>query len=137
MIVFNLYYGRSFFGKEPRKKMKKENCIFCKIAKGEIPAERILETDNFFAIKDIKPKTKGHSLVISKKHYRTLLDMPSSLLGELLEAGKELAFKLLKEENAEGFNLVINNYEVAGQLVPHFHLHILPRKKDDGFRMNV
>jgi len=117
--------------------MVEEDCIFCKIAKGEIPSERILETDNFFAVKDINPKTKGHSLVISKKHYQTILDMPSSLLGEFLEAGKELALKLLKEENAEGFNLVINNYRVAGQLVPHAHLHVLPRKKDDGFRMNV
>ena len=118
--------------------MKEEKqCIFCKIAKGEIPSEKILETENFFAIKDIKPKTKGHSLVISKKHYATLLDMPSSLFGEFLETAKELALKLLKEEKAEGFNLVINNYEVAGQLVPHVHLHILPRKKQDSFRMSV
>jgi len=114
-----------------------EDCIFCKIAKGEIPSEKILETDNFFAIKDIHPKTQGHAIVISKKHYKTLLDIPDSLLGEFLEAGKELALKLLKEEKAEGFNLVINNYEAAGQLIPHVHLHILPRKKDDGFRMNV
>jgi histidine triad (HIT) family protein len=115
----------------------KEDCIFCKIAKGEIPSQKILESENFFAIKDIHPKTQGHSLVISKKHYRTLLDMPSSLLGEFFETGKELALKLLKEEKADGFNLVVNNYEVAGQLVPHVHLHILPRKKNDSFRMNV
>ena len=114
-----------------------DDCIFCKIARGEIPSEKFLETDNFFAIKDIHPKTQGHSIVISKKHYKTLLDIPSSLLGEFLETGKKLALKLLKEENAEGFNLVVNNYEVAGQLVPHAHLHILPRKKNDGFRMNV
>jgi len=117
--------------------MEDKNCIFCKIAKGEIPTEKILESDNFFAIKDLNPKTKGHSLVISKKHYKTLLDMPSSILGEFLETAKELALNLLKEEKAEGFNLVINNYEVAGQIVPHVHIHILPRKKQDGFRMNV
>lgn len=114
-----------------------DNCVFCKIIKGEIQAEKILETDNFFAIKDINPKTKGHSLIISKKHYNTLLDVPSSLFGEFFGAGKELAIKLLKEENAEGFNLVMNNHKVAGQLVPHVHLHILPRKKDDRFKMNV
>ena len=73
-----------------------DDCIFCKIAGGEIPSEKILETDNFFAIKDIHPKTQGHSIVISKKHYKTLLDMPSSLLGEFLETGKKLALKLLK-----------------------------------------
>lgn len=118
-------------------KDNEKDCIFCKIYRGEIPTEKILETDNFFAIKDINPKTKGHSLIISKKHYQTLLDMPSSLLGELLETGKNLALRLLKEEKAEGFNLVINNYGAAGQLVPHVHMHILPRKKNDGFRMNV
>jgi len=106
-----------------------EDCIFCKIAAGQIDSEKILETENFFAIKDIHPKTKGHSLVISKKHYKTILDMPASLLGEFLEAAKKLAIKLLDEEKAEGFNLVMNNYEVAGQLVPHVHLHVLPRHK--------
>lgn len=116
---------------------KKEDCIFCKISKGEIPSEKILETENFFAIKDINPKTSGHSLVISKKHYKTLLDVPASLFGEFLEAAKKLALKLLDEEKAEGFNLVINNYEVAGQLAPHVHLHILPRKENDGFKMGV
>ncbi len=114
-----------------------EECIFCKIAKGEIPSERILETENFFAIKDANPKVKGHALVIPKKHYGTLLDVPSSLLGEFFETAKQLALKLLEKEKAEGFNVVVNNYEVAGQLVPHVHIHILPRKKDDGFRMNV
>ena len=111
---------------------KKENnsgCIFCKIAAGEIPAEKILDTENFFAIKDIHPKTKGHSLVIPKKHFKTLLDMPSGLFSEFLETAKELALKLMKQENATGFNLVMNNFESAGQIVPHVHLHILPRYK--------
>ena len=116
---------------------KNKDCIFCKIASGEISAEKILDSDNFFAIKDINPKTKGHSLIISKKHYKTLIDMPDSLLGEFLEKTKKLALKLLKEENAEGFNLIMNNYEIAGQIVPHVHIHILPRKKQDGFRGNV
>ena len=76
-------------------------------------------------------------MVISKKHYKTLLDIPSSMFGEFLEAPKKLALKLLEEEEAEGFNLVMNNYKIAGQLVPHVHLHILPRKKGDGFRVGV
>lgn len=113
------------------------DCIFCNISRGEIKSEKILETENFFAIKDINPKTSGHSLVISKKHYKTFLDIPSSLLGEFFEIAKQLAFKLLDEEKAQGFNLVMNNYEIAGQLVPHAHLHLLPRKKGDGFRMSV
>ena len=111
-----------------------EDCIFCKIAKGKIPCERIFETENFFAIKDINPVVEGHSLIISKKHYPTLLDVPSSLLGEFLDATKKLALKLLDEEKAGGFNLHMNNFKVAGQLVPHVHMHILPRKKDNGFK---
>jgi len=108
-----------------------EDCIFCKIVRGEIESEKIAESENFFAIKDINPKTKGHSLVISKKHYKTFLDMPSSLFGEFLEETKKLALKLMDEEKAEGFNLVMNNYKVAGQLVPHAHIHILPRYDDN------
>lgn len=117
--------------------VESKDCIFCKIARGEIPSEKILDDENFFAIKDIHPKTKGHSLVIPKKHYKTLLDMPSSLLGEFFETTKKLALELMDEEKAQGFNLIMNNYEVAGQLVPHVHLHIIPRKKGDGFRMSV
>ena len=114
-----------------------DDCIFCKIVNGEIDSDKIYESENFIVIKDAKPKTKGHSLVISKKHYKTLLDVPAILLGEFLEVGKEVALKLIDEQKAEGFNLVMNNYEVAGQIVPHVHLHVLPRKKGDGFRVSV
>jgi len=96
-----------------------------------------IENGIFGIIKDVNPKTRGHSLVISKKHYETFLDMPSSLFGEFLETAKKAVLKLMKEEKAEGFNLVMNNYKVAGQLVPHTHLHILPRYKGDGFNLNV
>ena len=109
-----------------------EDCIFCKIVRGEIPAEKVLESANFIVIKDANPKTKGHSLVIPKKHYKTLLDVPDSLMGEFLETAKEVAFKLLKENKAEGFNLLMSNFEVAQQEVPHVHLHIVPRTKGDG-----
>ncbi len=117
--------------------MNEGECVFCKIASGEIESEKIFESDNFFAIKDINPKTEGHSLVIPKKHYETLLDVPASLLGEFLESAREVAFKLIEETKAEGFNLIMNNKRVAGQLVPHVHLHVLPRKKGDGFSVNV
>ena len=111
--------------------------IFCKIVKGEIDSKKILETENFFAIKDKNPQVKGHSIVIPKKHYKTILDMPSSIFGEFLETAKKLALKLLDEEKAGGFNFIMNNYEVAGQLVPHVHLHVLPRTKGDSFRVSV
>jgi histidine triad (HIT) family protein len=119
------------------EKNKDKDCIFCKIIRGEIPSEKILESENFIVIKDINPKVSGHSLVISKKHFKTFLDMPNLLFGEFLETAKKAVLKLIDGEKAQGFNLVMNNYEVAGQLVPHIHLHILPRKKDDNFNAGV
>lgn len=107
-----------------------EDCIFCKISKGEIPAKRIYENDNFFSIPDANQKIEGHSLVISKKHFENILDLPSSLGLELLDCIKKTAMKLIEEHKAEGFNVVQNNFEVAGQIVKHVHFHILPRKKE-------
>ncbi len=112
-----------------------ENCVFCKIIKGEIKSDKIYDDDNFFSILDINPKAKGHSLVISKKHFKTLLDMPDSLGNEFLQAIKKVALKLIKEGKAQGFNVIISNYNVAGQEIEHVHAHIIPRKKDDGLRM--
>ncbi len=114
-----------------------EDCVFCKISKGEIKTEFIYENDNFFAIKDLHPKVKGHSLVISKKHYETALDLPSLLGKDLMDCIKGTALKMIEAENASGFNVVNNNKESAGQVVKHFHLHILPRKKGDGFNINL
>ncbi len=111
------------------------DCVFCKIAKGEIPAKKIYENDNFFSISDAKPITKGHSLVISKKHYETILDMPSTLGQELLDCIKKTALKIADETKAEGVNVIGNNFEAAGQVVKHVHLHIIPRKKNDGLKV--
>lgn len=111
------------------------DCIFCKIAKNEIPANKIYENDNFFSVFDANPRVKGHSLVISKRHFKNLLDMPSTLGTELLDCIKKTAIKLVEENMAEGFNVLNNNMEVAGQVVKHFHVHILPRKKGDGIKM--
>ncbi len=107
-----------------------EDCIFCKIANGEIPSDRIYENDNFFSIPDANQQVEGHSLIISKKHFETVLDLPSTLGSELIDCIKKTAMKVLDKEKAEGFNLVQNNFEVAGQIVKHVHFHILPRKKD-------
>jgi len=114
-----------------------DDCIFCKIVNGEVPSEKVYEDENFLAIKDVNPKVEGHTLLIPKKHFKIMLDMPSSLGNEMLDTVKKVALKLMDEEKAEGFNLIMNNYEVAGQIVPHAHVHILPRKKDDGFKVNV
>lgn len=111
-----------------------DECVFCKIAKGEIPSEKIYENDNFFSIPDIHPLIPGHSLIILKKHFETILDMPNSLGPEFLDCIKNTSLKLMEENKAGGFNLHMNSFKVAGQLVPHVHAHILPRKSGDGFK---
>tara|TARA_Y100000034_G_scaffold71453_1_gene86191 strand:- start:209 stop:580 length:372 start_codon:yes stop_codon:yes gene_type:complete len=112
------------------------DCIFCKIINGEIPPGKgkVYDDENFIGILDINPISKGHTLIIPKKHYKTLLDMPTTIGNELIEALKKTALKLIEEKTAEGFNIIQSNYEVAQQEVPHLHFHIIPRKKDDGLR---
>ena len=107
--------------------------MFCKIVAGEMPSEKVLENDDFVVIKDVNPKVEGHSLIILKEHCETFMDMPTELYGKFLETAKEAAGKL----GAENFNLVVNNGKVAGQLVSHAHMHILPRKETDNFKLNV
>lgn len=106
-------------------------CIFCKLQNTE---SKVDETDNFYAILDIKPKTEGHTLIISKKHYKTLLDIPDTLFNEMISFAKKIALQRIKE-GAEGFNLILNTEPSAGQLVMHAHLHIIPRKKGDDIRL--
>ncbi|MFH1503446.1 MAG: HIT domain-containing protein [Candidatus Diapherotrites archaeon] len=105
------------------------DCVFCKIADRRIPSEKIYENDNFFSIPDANQQIEGHSLVISKKHFETFLDLPNTLGTELLDCIKKTVLKLIEKHKSEGFNIVNNNFECAGQVVKHFHLHILPRKK--------
>ncbi|MBM3247296.1 HIT family protein [Candidatus Pacearchaeota archaeon] len=114
---------------------KKEDCIFCKIALGEIPCDKVYEDDNFIVFNDIKPIAKGHCLVVPKKHYETLLDMPSTLGTEVIDLVKKQGLRLMKEQKAEGFNLVQNVFPAAGQIVMHVHFHVIPRKEGDGLRM--
>ena len=110
-------------------------CVFCRIVKGEIPCYKIYENDNFFSIPDTNPVVEGHSLVISKKHFENSLDIPGSLGPELLDCIKKTAMKLIDGKKADGFNILNNNFESAGQVVNHVHFHILPRKKNDGFKI--
>jgi histidine triad (HIT) family protein len=105
------------------------DCVFCKIVKGERKADIVGNEENFIIMNDIHPASEGHCLVIPKKHYETVFDLPSSLGTELLSAAKKHGLRLIKEGKAEGIKLVSNNYEAAGQVVKHFHLHIIPEKK--------
>jgi histidine triad (HIT) family protein len=111
-----------------------ENCIFCKIVKGEIPCQKLYENDSVLAFLDIGPVNKGHALVIPKKHYESLFDIPDDSLTLIAKAAKKVAKAVMQATQAEGLNLLQNNYKVAGQLVPHAHFHIIPRFGDDGFK---
>lgn len=116
--------------------MSRENdCIFCKIIKGDVSAEKVLEGDSFIAIRDANPIVEGHTLVIPKKHWVTLLDVPNNYGKELIEFTKNVANKLLDSGFGDGFNLVMNNTEIAGQVVPHAHIHVIPRKEGDGLKI--
>lgn len=110
-----------------------KDCIFCKIVKGEIPPGKgkIYDDDNFIGILDLNPKAEGHSLIISKKHYKTLLDMPSTLGNELTDAIKKVSLDLINQKKGEGLNIGTNVGEASGQVVPHLHIHIIPRSKGD------
>ena len=111
-----------------------KNCIFCKIVKKEIKSDIVKEGNSFIAIKDVNPVAEGHILVIPKKHYATLLDIPNNLAEELLKFVKEVASEVLDKKLGDGFNIIMNNLEPAGQLVMHAHIHVIPRKEKDGIR---
>ncbi len=109
-----------------------ENCIFCKIAAGEIPSNTIYEDDSFRVILDLGPATKGHALVLPKNHYADLYEIPEDVLAGATKVAKKVAGTMKEKLSCDGLNLVQNNGEAAGQTVMHFHLHIIPRYKDDG-----
>lgn len=115
--------------------MENQDCIFCKVIKGELPSKKIYEDDNFIAILDTTPIAEGHTLLIPKKHFRNLLDLPSTMGTELLDAIKKVSLDLIKEYKADGINVGVNNEESAGQVVFHTHVHLLPRKKGDGIKI--
>ena len=112
-----------------------EDCIFCKIVRGEIPSENLFENDTCLSFLDIMPSNKGHALVIPKEHYETLVDIPDEDLKDLMIAVKKVALALKKALDFDGFNIFMNNKKVAGQLVPHAHFHILPRFDNDGLKV--
>ena len=104
-----------------------ENCIFCKIINGEVPGFTVYEDDDFKAILDLSPATKGHTLVIPKEHSITLLDLSKDRAEKLLEVTKKIVNGLKSVLNFSNYNIIQNNGKLAGQTVEHFHLHIIPR----------
>ena len=112
--------------------MKNDNCIFCKIAAGEIPSKTLYEDEKFRVILDLGPATRGHALVIPKEHYADLYEIPEETAGEAMKVAKKMAAVMTEKLKADGFNIVQNNGEVSGQSVFHFHIHLIPRYEGVG-----
>lgn len=106
-------------------------CIFCKIINHELPSYVIYEDETVIAFLDIAQATMGHTLVAPKKHYDTLLDCPEDVLNHMMQVTKMLTKQIMEKTNAKGFNILNNGYEIAGQVIMHAHMHILPRYEEN------
>lgn len=110
--------------------MRDENCIFCKIAAGEIPSNTIYEDDEFKVILDLAPAAKGHALIIPKEHYADIYEIDEDVAAKAMKLAKKLVMHMTDALQCDGFNILQNNHEVAGQTVFHFHMHLIPRYKN-------
>ncbi len=107
--------------------MKDENCIFCKIANGEIPSVTVYEDEDFRVIFDLNPATEGHALILPKEHFADLTELPAHYASRVMPLAGKIGKAMKAGLGAQGFNVVQNNGEAAGQTVHHFHTHIIPR----------
>lgn len=112
--------------------MKKDDCIFCKLANGDIPTNTIYEDDDFRVFLDAAPATRGHCLIVPKEHYNDLEDLDEGIAAKVLPVAKKVMLMLKEKLGWDGFNVAQNNREVAGQSVFHFHMHLIPRYEGDG-----
>ncbi|MFA4945309.1 MAG: HIT family protein [Lentisphaeria bacterium] len=110
-------------------------CLFCKIAAGDIPATKLYEDDLVVAFLDIAPLNPGHALVIPKSHHFAASDLPEATAGRLLGVAGRLGAALMRVVDADGFNLLLANGAAAGQVIPHAHLHVIPRFPADGIQL--
>lgn len=112
--------------------MTKDDCLFCKIGRGEIPSATIYDSPEFKCFLDISPASRGHALIIPKEHYDDIFHIDGDTAGRLFSLATVIARAIKDETGCEGMNIVQNNGECAGQTVHHFHLHLIPRDADDG-----
>ncbi len=116
--------------------MREENCIFCKLASGEIPSATVYEDEDFRVILDLCPASKGHALIIPKEHFRNIYDLSDEVAAKVFVLAKKMILKLTEVLKCDGYNIVQNNEEVAGQSVFHFHMHLIPRYQGDEVGLN-
>ncbi|MFH1112230.1 MAG: HIT family protein [Patescibacteria group bacterium] len=111
------------------------DCIFCKIITRALPANKVYEDDDTLAFLDIHPVNRGHTLVVSKKHYPDFINTPPEVLANLMAIIQKITPAILEATGASSFNISINNGRESGQVISHTHIHIIPRAKDDGLSM--
>lgn len=115
--------------------MAEQECIFCKIANGEIPSATIYENSDFRVILDVAPANKGHALIIPKEHFKDIFDIDAVTAGKLFSLATEVARAMKSVLKCDGMNIVQNNGSIAGQTVFHFHMHLIPRYEGDGVEL--
>lgn len=115
-----------------KENISQDNCIFCKIIAGEIPSHTLYEDEEFKVILDAGPATRGHALILPKDHYANLYELPEDKAADVMKLAKKMMSVMTDKLHCDGFNIVQNNGEVAGQTVFHFHMHLIPRYKNDG-----
>ena len=116
--------------------MMKEDCIFCKIANGQIPSKTLYEDGDFRVILDLGPATEGHALILPKEHAANLFELSEDVASKALLVAQKMAIRMKETLGCDGLNLVQNNGEAAGQTVSHFHIHVIPRYENDGQNIN-
>jgi len=116
--------------------MDNKDCVFCKIARGEIDSKKIYEDGDAVAFLDINPSTPGHALVVPKIHYESIFSIDEITLRRTVGVVKKVADKMRRELNVEGVSIVQNNGRLAGQIVDHIHFHLIPRYPDDNFKIH-
>ncbi|OGE90458.1 MAG: hypothetical protein A2722_03030 [Candidatus Doudnabacteria bacterium RIFCSPHIGHO2_01_FULL_50_11] len=110
------------------------DCIFCKIISGHLPAHKVYEDEKILAFLDINPVNPGHTLVVPKRHFESMIDADDGTLSELTRIAKRLGGAMMKGLDAQGFNLGVNNGAAAGQVVFHVHYHLIPRMHSDNLQ---
>lgn len=111
--------------------MTENQCIFCKISRGEIPSATLYEDEDFRVILDLGPASKGHSLILPKAHYANIIEIPEELAAKAMVLAKRMAARMKEALPCDGVNIVQNNGACAGQTVFHFHMHLIPRREGD------
>ena len=111
--------------------MKDENCIFCKIGSGDIPSYKLYEDEDFKVFLDLSPTSYGHALIIPKEHYKNLFELDDTIASKARVLAKKVGAAMMNTLHCDGLNVLQNNGEAAGQTMFHFHMHLIPRYKED------